>query len=124
MATQPLNVKKWSVGTTEVAKYAPKSGSANRDTLKVHIPKIIPLVEFGTPKQVLKSVSATCFINAKACKPSVAKSLKIQNYITVPRNTNQSFTNGTFTHGDKIMVEVRNKNVDNLHITNSIDSSS
>lgn len=156
MASLPINTTKWKVSSVEVARYAPKRGNANASSLKLYIPKLMPLIAEGTPKQEIHSILSTCYANASACKPSIAKTIKTQNYITVPRHINQPFGNNSiqgeskikvtvsfseynnltgtfegdtiyksaeFSAGAKIMVDVKNKNVDTMYVNNSIDNS-
>ena len=120
---QPKNMSEWSVDEHEIAKYAPIEGAANASSLKLYIPKILPFVPFGTPTQTVTNISKSFLLNADQCKPSIATTIKTQNYLTVPRYANNSFAHSLLRHGSRLIVEVLNRNVDTIRVTNREDPS-
>jgi hypothetical protein len=123
MSTKPNNLESWKLGTHEVAYYSPSKGDANASALKVYIPKIMPLVPFGTPKQIVVPLSKSCLLNADKCKPSIASMTKTQNYLTVKSFSNNNFKHSLFDHGAELIVEVPHGDVDSLRVTNKEDNS-
>ena len=74
------NAKDWKLGRTE---YATAYGVGTINSLKAHVTKLMPLIAMGPkPKTTKKPLNKSCIINAKACKPTVAKFIKTLNYIT------------------------------------------
>lgn len=123
MANQPKNMTEWSVDRQEIAYYAPTEGESNASSLKLYIPKILPLVPFDTPKQIVVSLSKSFLLNADQCKPSIAATTRTQNYLTVPRYANNNFYYSLLKHGSRVIVDVLNRNVDTLRVTNREDPS-
>ena len=118
------NIKKWTLEDQEIAIYAPKHGPANESPLKVQIPKLCPLINNGAPKEnPPASISTSCFINASDCKPIVSPKINTRNYLELEMMPNQKFKNDHFWKGDKMIVEIRNKNIYDMKITNRLDNS-
>lgn len=118
------NMKSWELSTKEIAFYAPKKGFANAASLQLYIPKIFLDQPKGIPKISSPAVlNSSCIINDKACKPTVSKTYKTQNYITVPRHKNALFAYNYFHQGDKIQVEVHHGDIDDIRVTNEVDNS-
>lgn len=118
----PVNTETWKVKSQELAKTTPSSCSTS-SPLRLHIPKLMPMIPFGTPKVTNASVSDGCFCNDKACKPSISKSIGTQNYVTVPIYDNNDFICSIFYQGARIKVDFFNGSVDEIYATNRIDES-
>lgn len=125
MASNPLHVNKWDIGDTENAKYCPVPyGSSRANSLQLYIPTLMPLIGGPSkPTQVISSLSSSCFLNDVSCKPSVAGTIRTQNYKTVPVYDNRDFKYPYFYNGANLLVEVINKDVHNMRVSNKIDES-
>ncbi len=120
-----LNVSKWEINDNEIAKYCPAPyGSAYASSFQLYIPTLMPLINGPSkPTQVISSLSSTCYLNDTTCKPSIAKTIKTQNYKTVPRYENNSFQHSIFYQGASMQIEVINKDVHDMRVTNRVDNS-
>jgi len=118
----PVNTEKWEVKSQELARTSPPQCSTS-SPLRLHIPKLMPLIGFGAPKVSTASVSDGCFCNDKACKPSVASTIGTQNYVTVPIYDNNEFQCPIFYQGARVKVDFFNGSVDEIYATNRIDES-
>ncbi len=121
------NIEGWSLNKTEIAYNLEKTAATHGDTeasqWKLNVPKIIPLIPVGLPKETVAQLSSSIFINDKACKPVVQKSIKTRNYLVATRPANCSFKFQHKKHGIQLEVEILHENLDNLRITNTIDQS-
>ena len=119
------NLVQWQLSDTEIAfnleKTAKTRSSSQAEEWKLYVPKIMPLIEMGLPKETNCQLSTTGFINEKSCRPIIQSSIKERNYLLARRPANCSFVQPSKWHGMKIEVEVLNQNPDNLRITNHID---
>jgi hypothetical protein len=123
MSIKPRNIDDWGLGQNELSYYAPSEGASNESSLRLYIPKIIPLIPFDVPRQVVATISKSFLLNADQCKPSIASTVRTQNYLTVERYDNDNFKYPLLSHGAQLIVEVLNNNVDTLRVTNKIDQS-
>lgn len=117
----PLNIEKWSISDFEHGKYSPVVGASNASPLKLHIPKLMPMIGFGVPTVSSVGLSKSCFVNGSAI--SVSSTTSVQNYLSVPQQDNRRFSLPIFRNGDVIMVEIHNKNPDTRFITTKVDNS-
>ena len=118
------NIKKWELEDQEIALYAPKHGPASESPLKVIIPKLCPLINSGLPKNnPPTSISTSCYANASDCKPIVSSTINTRNYLELEMMPNQQFKKDHFWKNDKMIVEIRNKNIYDMKITNRLDNS-
>jgi hypothetical protein len=107
------NTESWSLGTVEYGKAV---GAASGSKIKVYMGKVLPLVSFGKPKKKLVALNSGCFLNDSGCKPQISAQVRTVNYITVPAN--DQIDTSKIKHGTKLRIEVRNKSVDQLTVTN------
>lgn len=121
----PANVEKWSLGNIEVGlfMYHPKPYGPSSGTLKLNIPKLMPMISGFDPKITVKSINKSCYINDSACKPSVGTTINTQNYKSVPPQDNREFKKPVFWRGDRIFVEIRNGNLDTMFLSTKEDNS-
>lgn len=119
----PNNIVAFKMSETEIAKYCPTKGSGNSSTLQVYVPTLMPKIAFAIPKQVPTALNSACYLNDKACKPSISKQCNSQNFKSVPRYINQEFKYNVMRHGAVIYLDVKNSNPDTMHVTNHIDPS-
>lgn len=121
------NIESWHLNKTEIAYNLEATASTQGDTeaaqWKLNVPKIMPLVAVGIPKETVTALSPSIFINDKACKPTIQNSVKTRNYLVATRPANCSFKFQRKKHGIQLEVEVLHENLDNLRITNTIDNS-
>lgn len=118
----PVNTEKWEVKYQELAWTAPPSCSTSSPLL-LYIPKLMPMIGFGAPKITPRGLSDGCYCNAEECKPSVSKTISVQNYCTVPIYDNNEFICSIFYQGARIKVDFFNGSVDEIYATNRIDES-
>jgi hypothetical protein len=121
--SQTSNTSSFKLGETEVAKYAPVKGGSNDTTLLLWIPTLMPNIPFALPRQIHGSLNSSCFINDKACKPSISKQYCSQNFKSVARYTNDTFRYPYLYRGAVLHLYVRNGNPDTMYVTNKIDPS-
>lgn len=121
------NNQSWNLNETEVAynleKTATTRGLTEADEWQVFIPKLMPLMILGLPKEKTETLLSTLFVNEASCKPVVQKTIKSQNYIKVKRPNNRSFTYKYKTHNMELEVDVLHGNMDNIRISNNVDNS-
>lgn len=121
------NIKRWNLGKTEIAynleKTATTTSSTEAPEWKLYIPKIMPMITMGLPKETTVQLPASPFINDKGCKPVINSTIKSRNYLLASRPANCSFAYARKRHGIELEVEVLHENLDNLRITNTIDNS-
>ena len=63
------------------------------------------------------------YCNDTPCRPNVSPSIGKRNYIIVPRNANSEFLHYWLDRGAKLKVELRNEDIDDMHISNNMDPS-
>lgn len=124
MSYSPENLEEWSLGEFEIAKYSLPIGDPNATTSSLYIPKLMPLISFGSPKVTPKSLNKSCFVNDDSCKPTPASTINTQNYKTVPKPTNRRFFRVNYTQGEIMQVEIKNGNPDDMYISTKVDNSS
>ena len=121
------NLERWYLNKTEIAYNLEKTAQSYGDTeaasWKLYVPKIMPLITMGIPKESTEQLSSSMFINEKSCKPTIQSTIKTRNYILATRPANCSFRYQFKKHGIQLEVEVLHQNLDNLRITNTIDNS-
>lgn len=124
MSANPNNVFKWQVSDNEkgIIVEIPYVSSSN-NSFKLYMPTIMPLIQQGKPTQIISSLNKSCFINDSSCKPSVASTIKTQNYINVNVFPNRKFENTHFLNGAEVMVEIFNNDVHNMKVSNKVDNS-
>lgn len=125
---QGSNIESWHLNKTEIAYNLEKTATTLGDTESaewwLYVPKIMPLIEKGLPKEIVEPLSANgMFLNVPECRPAVQTSIKSRNYIKATRPANCSFQYQYKTHDMRLEVEVLHENPDNLRITNTIDNS-
>ena len=129
MAGQSIgsNIKPWSLGKTEIAYSMEKNrqtyGRTEDPEWKLYVPKIMPLITKGDPKETTFSLRSSIFVNEASCKPVIQTSVKVRNYIKASRPANCSFKYPRKPYDMQVEVEVLHNNPDNLRITNTIDNS-
>lgn len=104
------NAKPWKLGRTE---FAHAYGVGTPYELKAHVPKIMTLVPMGDkPEATKETLSKSCIINAKSCKPSIATNINTLNYMTIKCDTQ---VNGALVEkGTKVQLQVRNGSPDQV----------
>lgn len=122
------STKPWAINDRELGynlEKTPKSFGRTQDLRwKIYVPKIMPLIPMDVPKEVKETMDDSVFLNAKACKPSLQKTIITQNYITVNRPPNRAFKYAWKKHGMKLEIEVSYRNIDLLRVDNTVDNSS
>jgi hypothetical protein len=94
----------------------------NAHSFKLYIPKIMATFGMGSPKSNNKTFNNKIFLNDNACKPVTAKSVTVQNYITVERHLDRDFSMradsaGYLHSGQKFIVHMMDKNIRDHHIS-------
>lgn len=121
------NLERWHLSDTERAfnlEETPTSISHTESPLwKLYVPKLMPLMTKGCPKTTPVTLTDTMFINDKPCKPVVQKQIYQRNWLEAGRPANCSFAYPWKPHDMPLEVEVLNKNLENLRITNTTDNS-
>lgn len=121
------NIQPWSLGEREVAynleKTAKTRGLTEAKVWQLYVPKLIPRITKGLPKETVCALSKAPFINAADCKPVVQSSCKQRNYIEVKRPDNHAFTYKYKTHDMLLQVDVLHQDPDNLRISDVVDNS-
>lgn len=104
------NAKSWRLGRTE---FGTAYGVGTPYELKAHVPKIMTLIAMGDkPKATKETLDKNCVINAKKCKPTIAKTINTLNYMTIPCDTQ---VNGAMVEkGTKVQLQVRNGSPDQV----------
>lgn len=128
------NLTNWVLGTTELAKSCGYNSTGNGKTFRVFIPKIQPLMSFGSPSSVSVALNRNCFCNASNCKPSISTTVVTSNFIEAIANGYDSTLNVYYevleeplrvksvqaslsaSHGQTLKVSALNGNVDNLQV--------
>lgn len=103
---------------------------ANTNPMKLKIRTIMPkqLEEADgdpslDPKDWAVPLNPTIFCNDTPCMPKVSGSIGMRNYISVPRNANSEFFHKWINRGAKVKVELRNEDIDDMHVSNNLDES-
>ena len=128
------NSTNWVLGTTELAKSCGNNSTGNGKTFRVFIPKVQPLMSFGSPSSVSVALNRNCFCNAANCKPSISTSITTSNFIEAPVNGYDNALSVAYevydepvriksvhatlaaSHGQSLKVSALNGNVDNLQV--------
>ena len=107
------NLVSWKLGTTEIGKSCGYNNPSSR-FFRVYVPKILPLIQFGTPTTKSVGLNRSCFCNSTSCKPSVSPNVISRNYLDIPLadNANISCT----TNDDSLKIEIFNGNVDKMYV--------
>lgn len=128
MAGSPngTNIKEWYLSDLEIAFNLEKTpttrSSSQAEEWKIYVPKIMPLIEKGLPKEFPLTLTDSMFINEASCKPVVQKKIEYRNYLMATRPANCAFCYEYKKHDMKFEVEVLHVNLDNLRVTNHIDN--
>ena len=100
---------------------------ASTDPIKLKIRTILPqhLDADSTliPKDWKVMLDDNIYCNDTPCKPKVDEIIGARNYIIVPRNGNSEFFHYWLNRGAKVKVELRNQDIDDMHISNNLDES-
>ena len=118
----PNNIEKWKIEQYEMGFYAPRH-SYTSSPLRLQIPKLIPMLSGIAKISNPENVSDGCFCNAKDCKPIINKTIKHQNYITVPIYKENKFKEAHMRHGDPVKLYIRNHNIYDMWCLDEIDES-
>lgn len=128
MAGSPngTNIKEWYLSDLEIAFNLEETeatrSSSEAPEWKLYVPKIMPLIEKGLPKDLPLSLTDSMFINEQSCKPVVQKKIFYRNYLMAYRPDNCAFCYEFKKHDMKLEVEILHVNLDNLRVTNHIDN--
>lgn len=131
------NLTNWVLGTTERGQSCGANSTKSSRMFRVHVPKILPLVPFGSPSLTAVALNRNCFCNAANCKPSISTSVTTANFIEIPisgynevidvyhkhddyENVLSARSHLVLGHGQAIKVEALNGNVDNLQVISKI----
>lgn len=118
------NVDEWNLSDVEVAHViCSGSRTSSGGSKQVYIAKLMPQISMGKPKPTSVGLNKSCIINDSKCKPAVSAKVSTLNYITAPPRANRNFQHSLLSYGATIEVEVRDKNPDNLYISNKVDPS-
>ena len=104
------NAKSWRLGRTE---FGTAYGVGTPYELLAHVPKIMPLIPMDDkPKAVKEPLVKSSILNAKRCKPAIAKSVNTLNYMTLPCDMQ---VNGALVEKyTKVQLQVRNGSPDQV----------
>lgn len=122
------NEKLWTLQREEIGLVMWERGiardDANTNPKKVHIPTIMG-EELPTKDPVIipETLNDSIYVNDTLCKPVVSKTILIQNYITIPHYDNDYFQHKWLSNHAKMKIEVRNGDIDDMHITDRLDES-
>lgn len=121
------NLEQWSLSDTERAinlEISPATKTHTESAIwKLYVPKLMPLIPQGTPKETPCTLADSMFINDPACRPVVQQRIMSRNWLNASRPANASFQYPYKYHGMALEVEVLNRNPNNLRITNTTDNS-
>lgn len=100
---------------------------ASTNPMKLKIRTILPeeLDEQPTliPHDWYVPITTSIFCNDTPCMPKVSGTVGARNYIEVPRNSNSEFYHYWIRRGANVKVELRNEDIDDMHISNNLDES-
>lgn len=100
---------------------------AHTDPIKLKIRTILPPQLDDDPSLIPKDwnemLTDSIYCNDTPCKPKVSGTIGKRNYIIVPRNGNSEFYHYWLNRGAKLKVELRNEDIDDMHISNNLDPS-
>ena len=130
------NTKKWNLGSSEIGKV---TGDSHPDgSVNVHVPKVLPLVDFSNPEEKPVGLDAGCFCNADGCKLSLASSVTTKNHITIPLSSSEkdladfkkksaavgiAVQPTVYAHGTEVKVDIKNGSVEQMTISGLRDTS-
>ena len=100
---------------------------SSTDPIKLKIRTILPpaLDKYPEliPREWIDTLTDSIYCNDIPCKPKVSPIITEHNYIIVPRSSNSEFYHRWLNRGARLKVEVRNQDIDDLHISNNKDPS-
>lgn len=100
---------------------------ASTNPLKLKIRTILPLQLDDDPSLIPKDwnemLTDNIYCNDTPCKPKVSGTIGKRNYIIVPRNGNSEFLHYWLSRGANVKVELRNEDIDDMHVSNNLDES-
>ena len=82
-------------------------------------PEVIEVI----PEQHSEGLSDTIFCNDKECKPIVDPIIYIRNYLTIYHHANDWFHHRWINRGDRLVIEIHNKDLDHMRIIDHEDPS-
>lgn len=97
--------------------------SYSPEKIKAYIPKLMAAMQKSNPKNSKSDISPTMFANAQECRPSPAKIVTLQNYVTLskPKNMSPSYwqtsSNGRMIKDQKHIVKILNKDIRQMYFT-------
>lgn len=115
------SVSNWTLGDEEIAKICSFGLIPASRTMKVYIPKLMPLIGFGSPKNTTVSLNKSFMCNDSKCKPAVGSSVVSQNYVALSLQDNRNWSASYFNKGDVIHIEVKDKNPDYMVLSTKVD---
>lgn len=106
------NAKVWRLNRNEMATCY---GVGSPTEHKCHFPKLMPMIAMGeTPKATKHPLQKSLIINAKPCKPNIAKKVNELNYMTIP--CDETVNGSELEKYQKVMLKIRNGSPDQLLI--------
>ena len=117
------HVQSWYMPETVIGNFTEPTGSGKASSYTVHIPLLMPMIGFGKKKQQAKNLNKSCYCNDSKCKPAIASTISIQNYVTVPCHANNNLKYSTIRQGARFLIEAIDGDYDTLRITNHLDDS-
>ena len=122
------NEKVWSLQRDEIALVMWEKGvafdEANKNPKKVHIPSIMgESYPDDDPKTWIEGLDRSIYVNDQPCMPAVSATVTLQNFITVYHYDNDFLQHRWLADLAKIKLEVRNGDIDDMHVTDKLDNS-
>lgn len=122
------NEKIWSLQRDEIGIVMWDNGKsfdlANTNPKKMHIPAIMGKSSpDGDPRIWSEGLNKSIYVNDPKCKPAVSSTVILQNYITVFHYANDYLQHKWLYNHAKLRLEVRNGDIDDIHVTDKIDPS-
>lgn len=84
--------------------------TSSKRTVKVFIPKLMPLTKIENAKEQKFQLYKSNILNDSSCFPAMEYKTTIGNYIEVPLGNN-SFIDKKIYKGDRILILLPNKNI-------------
>lgn len=82
-------------------------------------PKEIPTI----PEEITQHLSDSIYCNDKECKPVVDPIIYLRNFLYVYHHANDWFHHRWINRGDRIVVEIHNKDMDHIRVIDHEDPS-
>ena len=118
------NLEMWQLHDFEICFFLhyPRAES-EQSRYKLNIPALMPDIPPARPVEGIANINRSIFINDKGCKLPVSPTINTQNYVSIPKRSNEHFNHRYIDFMSTIYVETVTSDIDSMYVTTRKDPS-